>query len=86
MNTLNHLGNNIAKFRKSSDVTQEQLAERLGVSVSAVSQWETGKTMPDISAIPVLCHVFNVTADELLGIDREKEEAEIKRIKDAQKQ
>lgn len=80
MNTLNHLGNNIAKFRKSSDVTQEQLAEQLSVSVSAVSQWETGKTMPDISAIPVLCHVFNVTADELLGIDREKEEAEIKRI------
>ena len=80
MNTLNHLGNNIAKFRKSSDVTQEQLAEQLNVSVSAVSQWETGKTLPDISAIPVLCHVFNVTADELLGIDREKEEAEIKRI------
>ena len=80
MNTLNHLGNNIAKFRKNSDVTQEQLAEQLSVSVSAVSQWETGKTMPDISAIPVLCHVFNVTADELLGIDREKEEAEIKRI------
>ena len=80
MNTLNHLGNNISQFRKSSDITQEQLAERLGVSVSAVSQWETGKTMPDISAIPVLCHIFNVTADALLGIDREKEEAEIKRI------
>jgi len=80
MNTLNHLGSNIAKFRKSSDITQEQLAEQLSVSVSAVSQWETGKTMPDISAIPVLCHVFHVTADELLGIDREKEEAEIKRI------
>lgn len=80
MNTLNHLGNNIAKFRKSSDITQEQLAEQLSVSVSAVSQWETGKTMPDISAIPVLCHIFNVTADALLGIDREKEEAEIKRI------
>ena len=80
MNSLCNLGNNISQFRKSSDITQEQLAERLGVSVSAVSQWETGKTMPDISAIPVLCHVFNVTADELLGIDREKEEAEIKRI------
>ena len=80
MNSLRNLGNNISQFRKSSDITQEQLAERLGVSVSAVSQWETGKTMPDISAIPVLCHVFNVTADALLGIDREKEEAEIKRI------
>ena len=80
MNVLNNLGNNIAKLRKGSDITQEQLAEQLSVSVSAVSQWETGKTMPDISAIPILCHVFDVTADELLGIDREKEEAEIKRI------
>lgn len=80
MNTLNNLGSSIAKLRKKSDITQDQLAEQLGVSVSAVSQWENGRTMPDISAIPVLCHIFNVTSDELLGIDREKDEEEIKRI------
>ena len=82
MNTLNNLGSNIAGLRKKSDITQDQLAEQLGVSVSAVSQWENGRTMPDISAIPVLCHIFNVSSDELLGIDREKDEEEIKRIND----
>ncbi|MBQ5933925.1 MAG: helix-turn-helix transcriptional regulator [Lachnospiraceae bacterium] len=80
MGSLNNLGSNIAGLRKKSDITQDQLAEQLGVSVSAVSQWENGRTMPDISAIPVLCHIFNVTSDELLGIDREKDEEEIKRI------
>ncbi len=77
-----NLGNNIAKLRRSADITQEQLAEQLNVSVSAVSQWENGKTLPDISAIPVLCHVFSVSSDELLGIDHEKDEEEIKRISD----
>ena len=72
MNELNNLGNTIAKLRKSSEITQEQLAEQLGVSVSAVSQWENGKTMPDISAIPVLCHIFDVSSDQLLGIDHER--------------
>lgn len=80
MSALNNLGKNIAGLRKKSDITQDQLAEQLGVSVSAVSQWENGRTMPDISAIPVLCHIFDVTSDELLGIDREKDEEEIKRI------
>ena len=79
---LKNLGNNIAKLRRSADITQEQLAEQLNVSVSAVSQWENGKTLPDISAIPVLCHVFSVSSDELLGIDHEKDEEEIKRISD----
>ncbi|MBR3483347.1 MAG: helix-turn-helix domain-containing protein, partial [Lachnospiraceae bacterium] len=82
MGSLNNLGSNIAGLRKKSDITQDQLAEQLGVSVSAVSQWENGRTMPDISAIPVLCHIFNVSSDELLGIDREKDEEEIKRIND----
>ena len=82
MNTLNTLGSTILNLRKKSDITQDQLAEQLGVSVSAVSQWENGRTMPDISAIPVLCHIFNVSSDELLGIDREKDEEEIKRIND----
>ena len=79
---LKNLGNNIAKLRRSADITQEQLAEQLNVSVSAVSQWENGRTLPDISAIPVLCHVFSVSSDELLGIDHEKDEEEIKRISD----
>lgn len=80
MDTLKQLGKNIALYRKKSSITQEHLAELLHVSVSAVSQWETGKTLPDISVIPILCHVLNVTSDELMGIDQEKNEAEIREI------
>ena len=48
------LGRFIAKRRRYMKLTQEQLAEQLCVSVSAVSQWETGKTFPDLSALDVL--------------------------------
>ena len=41
----------IKKYRRDKDMTQEELAEYLGVSVSAVSQWESGKTLPDISTV-----------------------------------
>lgn len=63
-------------------MTQEELAESLSVSVSAVSQWESGKTTPDISALPVLCNLFGVTSDELLGIDVTQKQAEIDRLVD----
>lgn len=72
MENLKNLGNNIAKLRKKAGITQERLAEQTGVSVSAVSQWEGGKTMPDICTIPTLCHVLNVSSDELLEINRER--------------
>ena len=80
MGALDNLGKNIAVCRKKAGITQEQLAEQLCVSVSAVSQWETGKTFPDLSAIPVLCRVLGVTSDELLDIDREKDAAQIQEI------
>lgn len=78
---MKELGKNITTYRKKAGITQEHLAELMHVSVSAISQWETGKTMPDISAVPVLCHVLNVSADELLNIDQEKKEQEIQEIK-----
>lgn len=78
---MQELGKNIAIYRKKAGITQEHLAELMHVSISAISQWETGKTMPDISAVPVLCHVLNVSADELLNIDQEKKEQEISEIK-----
>ena len=78
---MKELGKNIALYRKKAGITQEHLAELMHVSISAISQWETGKTMPDILAVPVLCHVLNVSADELLNIDQEKKEQEIGEIK-----
>ncbi len=66
------IGKTIKKLRLEKEMTQEILAEKLSVSVSAVSQWEMGKTMPDISMIPLLVSIFDVTADELLGINGEE--------------
>lgn len=63
------IGSKIKALRRAKDLTQEELAEVLGVSSKAVSQWECGRTVPDISQLPVLCNFFEVTADELLEID-----------------
>lgn len=61
------IGSVIKKCRREKDLTQEQLAEYLNVSVSAVSQWESGKTMPDISMLVSIANFFDITTDELLG-------------------
>ena len=74
------IGVNIKKIRRHKDMTQEELAERLSVSVSAVSQWEVGKTAPDLSLIPVICNLFSITSDELLGIDIAQKKAKIEEI------
>ena len=48
-------------------MTQEQLAERMGVSAQAVSKWENNLSCPDISVLPELAEVFGISVDELLG-------------------
>ena len=75
------IGTVIKKHRRQRDMTQEQLAEYLRVSVSAVSQWESGKTAPDLSAIPAICHLFGISADELLGIHMERKAERIQEIR-----
>lgn len=74
------LGKNIRKARQAADLTQEGLAGRLNVSESAVSQWESGKTSPDLGILPELCAVLGVSADWLLDIGTETREQEIKEI------
>ncbi len=63
------LGKTIKELRRKYDMTQERLAEILSISPQAVSRWETDVAMPDISLILPLCNLFNITSDELLGID-----------------
>ena len=75
------IGKNIKKARQEADMTQEQLAELLNISVSAVSQWESDKTTPDISMIPALCNVFQITSDKLLDIELEKNTEAIEAIR-----
>ena len=71
-----NIGIKIKKLRHERDLTQEQLAEYLNVSVSAVSQWESSKTVPDVSTILALANFYDVILDELFdraSRDKEKE-------------
>ncbi|MBQ7397211.1 MAG: helix-turn-helix domain-containing protein [Clostridia bacterium] len=72
------IGENIRNFRKKNDLTQEALADRLGVSYQSVSRWEIGTTYPDLELIPAIAEILAVTVDELLGmsqIEKEKRAA-----------
>lgn len=61
------IGKRIMKNRKRLGLTQDQLAEKLGVTAQAVSKWENDQSCPDISVIPQLADIFGITTDELLG-------------------
>ena len=61
------MGKRIADLRKQKGMTQEQLAQQLGVTAQAVSKWENDLSCPDISILPQLAEVLGVTTDELLG-------------------
>ena len=60
------IGSYIARKRREENLTQEQLAERLGVSNKTVSKWENGKCMPDYGIIQKLCDALHVTLSELM--------------------
>lgn len=60
------IGKFIAHKRKEKNLTQEQLAEKLGVSNKTVSKWETGKCMPDYSIVQPLCKELEITVSELM--------------------
>lgn len=64
MNNLN-IGKNIKKLRGERNITQQQLADAIGVSFQAVSKWECGTTLPDIAMLPAIANFFDVTIDEL---------------------
>lgn len=61
------IGENIRHLRVTKNLTQEDLADFLGVSFQAVSKWERGLAYPDITTLPLLADFFSVTVDELLG-------------------
>lgn len=68
------LGKRIAYHRKRLGMTQEQLAQRVGVSAQAVSKWENNLSCPDITILPELASIFGISVDELLGRTPPKEE------------
>ncbi len=74
------LGENLKKLRQKRELTQEQLADILGVSGQAVSRWEKGATYPDITLLPAIAGYFEVSIDELIGYDATVKEEQIKAI------
>ena len=73
-------GKFILRKRKEKNLTQEQLAEKLGVSNKTISKWETGKCMPDYSIVRSLCEELGITIGELM--DGEETEEKCVRIYD----
>ena len=61
------IGKFIAENRKSKKITQSELAEKLGVTDRAISNWENGKNMPDLSLFKPLCDILDITINELIS-------------------
>ena len=84
-----NINENIKLYRKEKGFTQEQLAEAMGVSVGAVSKWESGASVPELSLIMELADFFGISVDALLGYEvrdnSAKETAERLRIMRSQK-
>lgn len=72
-----NIGNTIKYLRKEKDITQEELADILGVSYQSVSRWETGTCYPDMELLPVISSFFNISADKLLGINENIEKEKV---------
>ena len=72
-----NIGENIRRLRRGMDMTQEQLADKLGVAYQSVSRWENGTTYPDMEFLPALSSIFGVTVDELLGMEESKKKEQI---------
>ncbi|MBQ7645867.1 MAG: helix-turn-helix transcriptional regulator [Clostridia bacterium] len=74
------LSENVKKLRRERELSQETLAERLGVSPQSVSKWERGENFPDITLLPVIANFFGVSVDTLLGTNEIEEAERIKAI------
>ena len=68
------LGKRIMRHRKALGLTQDQLAEQLGITAQAVSKWENDQSCPDIAMLPRIARVFGISVDELLGVAQPEKE------------
>lgn len=77
---MEYLGTEIKNLRKAKGLTQEQLAENLGISPQAISKWELGIGTPDIAMLPAISRFFKVSLDSLFHLKMEMSEDETERI------
>lgn len=68
MNLL--IGENIRRLRRERELTQEEVAAHLGISFQSISKWERGDGYPDITMLPSLANYFDVSVDELIGMNK----------------
>ena len=71
----NIFAGNIARYRKENGLTQEELANKLGITPQAVSKWETEQSMPDIAVLPNLAEILHISVDKLLGYNAHQNDA-----------
>lgn len=65
-----YLSENLKKFRIMKNLTQEEVAEYLGITPQSVSKWERGECYPDITLLPALANIFETGVDLLIGMDK----------------
>lgn len=76
------LGENIKELRREKGLTQEELAEIIGVAHQSVSRWERGECYPDIELLPVIAGFLDTTTDKILGVGKPAEESAVKKYLD----
>ncbi len=72
------LKNTLREYRRKKNITQEQLADHLGISAQAVSKWERGEGLPDIALLPAIALYFGVTIDDLLNVGQARIDETVK--------
>lgn len=74
------IAENIIRLRHERGITQEELADFVGITKASVSKWESGKSMPDVLLLPQLAAFFGVTVDELMGYEEKLSREQIRKI------
>ena len=71
------IGDNVKRLRRERGMTQEELAEAIGIAGQTVSKWERGDGYPDITTLPLIANFFEVSVDEVLGMEHIRDEERI---------
>ena len=74
------IGRVLTEHRHQRNITQDELAEYMGVSKASVSKWETGATYPDITLLPRLAAFFGISVDELIGYEPQMTRTDIRTL------
>lgn len=70
-NELQQIGSRLSVCRQNKNMTQEELANRLGITPQALSKWERGISLPDIAMLPDIARILEISTDDLLGLSQE---------------